>query len=234
MAAGGRVLDRGSAQEAHGYRSRGGTRAVALLAGLIACACLLLAAAPALAAPPGNDDFANAESLSGTSASTTGTNAEATAEAGEPNPTGNGGTTSIWYSWTAPEDSKATVDLDGSTIDTVLGVYTGSAVDSLTTVAEGDDDPDDGSLQSKVSFNAVDGTTYFFEVNGYSGAEGAISLTLTTDTTGDLDGIAYDYLGNGMADVCVDAFTAPGVSAGQDTTDITGSWASPTCLPATT
>ena len=59
-------------------------------------------AAPALAAPPPNDNFASAEAITGTTASLSGTTVQATLEAGEPNHfAGNG---SVWYSWTPPQN----------------------------------------------------------------------------------------------------------------------------------
>lgn len=49
------------------------------------CAVIAIGAGPAMAAPPANDNFANATTLaSATSVSITGTNNEATLEAGEP------------------------------------------------------------------------------------------------------------------------------------------------------
>lgn len=56
--------------------------------------------ATAAAAPPSNDDFANAIVLAGLPVSTTGTNVEATEEPDELQPRGPGGA-SVWYEWTA-------------------------------------------------------------------------------------------------------------------------------------
>ena len=47
-----------------------------------------------------------------------------------------------------------------------MGVYTGSSVSSLTTVAS--DDDSGGNYTSKVTFNAVAGTTYQIAVDGYN------------------------------------------------------------------
>ncbi len=80
--------------------------------------------------PPANDDFANAAVLTGVSGQITGTNVDATAEPGE-----NGWEKSVWYSWTAPESGVFYFDTHGSSFDTILWVYTGSAVGSLTEIA---------------------------------------------------------------------------------------------------
>jgi hypothetical protein len=121
-----------------------------------------------------NDMFANAQSISGTNGAASGNTTYATKESGEPNHAGNAGGASIWYRWTAPADGTATIDTSGSSFDTLLGIYTGGAVNALTTVASNDDAP--GVKTSKVSFPAVGGTTYQIAVDGYNGAKGAVTL----------------------------------------------------------
>jgi len=127
---------------------------------------------------PGNDDFADATALSGASI-TQGpdSNVSATKQASEPDHAANPGGASVWYSWTAPSDGAVVVDTSGSSFDTLLGVYTGPSVDSLTEVAAGNDDSAFG-LQSKVSFAATSGETYMIAVDGYVGETGSISLHL--------------------------------------------------------
>ena len=97
------------------------------------CAVFALLALPAAAtaAPPPNDNFANAIALPGTvPASTTGTNVEATFETGEVVPLYEVNAASVWWSWTAPATQNVTLSLCGSDFDTVLGVFTGTAVDA--------------------------------------------------------------------------------------------------------
>jgi len=134
-------------------------------------------------APP-NDMFANAAVISGTSGQTTGSNVGATKEPGEPSHAGNSGGASVWWYWTAPTSSETTIDTFGSSFDTLLAVYTGSSVGSLTPIASNDDS---GSLQSQVTFTAVSGTTYRIAVDGYNGATGNIILNwgLIADLDGD-------------------------------------------------
>src|SRR5688572_8944435 len=111
------------------------------LAGLLAVAVTGLFCVPgAFSAPPSNDDFANAAALAGESGTSDWTNLEATKEAGEPAHAGNSGGASIWFSWVAPRAGRLLIDTCDSTIDTLLAVYTGAAVDDLDLVVASDDD----------------------------------------------------------------------------------------------
>ncbi len=125
---------------------------------------------------PANDDFAAASDLADDHpVSVTATNANATAEASEPNHADNTAGASVWWKWTAPVDAEATVDTLGSTFDTVLAVYTGSELANLTLVAA-NDDATGGTLQSAVSFPAVAGTVYWLAVDGFAAGTGTVSL----------------------------------------------------------
>jgi Calx-beta domain-containing protein/uncharacterized protein DUF4214 len=124
--------------------------------------------------PPPNDNFANAQVIINCSGSVNGTNVGASRESGEINhlsttndPTG-GGSRSIWYQWQAPSSGSVTFDTSGSPFDTVLGVYTGSAVNALTVIAQQDDVVPGTVRTSSVTFNAVAGTTYKIAVDGYN------------------------------------------------------------------
>lgn len=131
-----------------------------------------------------NDNFADSRVLTGTSVTVTGSNASATAEAGEPNPASVSGGKSVWWSWTASSSGGVTLSTAGSNFDTTLGVYTGSSLSSLRLVAENDDENyNNGVYSSRVTFNAVAGTTYRILVDGYNGANGNITLTLTQSAT---------------------------------------------------
>ncbi len=145
---------------------------VAALAVLTVVA-LFAVAGSAQAATPSNDDFANAITLSGASGSESGTNVEATAQAGEPNnhqaeffDEGDLGNTSVWYEWTAPASGLVAFDTDdpGTNYDTVLGVYTGS-LGSLGEV-EFNDDYGGTCCRSRVVFNATAGQTYKLALSG--------------------------------------------------------------------
>jgi len=129
-------------------------------------------------AAPVNDNFADAQTISGQSASVDGTNVGATLEAGDPGsvggylPTGH----TVWYRWTAPFSGPVRMDTCAAAdYDTILGAYTGSALGSLTEKA-GDDDACGVGARSRVGFNAVEGTTYQILVDGYRGGEGTFTL----------------------------------------------------------
>ena len=133
--------------------------------------------APSNVTGPANNDFANAQVLSGSTPSRAGdTNVGATKQTGEPNHAGNAGGASIWYRWTAPVAGPVTVDTLGSSFDTLLAVYRGSSVGSLTLVAANDNAADP---TSSLTFNATAGTVYRIAVDGFNGGTGPASGTVT-------------------------------------------------------
>ncbi len=102
---------------------------------------------------PANDNFVSAIALSGSSATGTGFNTNATKESGEPNHAGNTGGRSVWWKWTAPSGGTVTLTTQGSVFDTTLGVYTGPGVGALTTIASNDDTTSGTVQYSTVSFH---------------------------------------------------------------------------------
>lgn len=127
-------------------------------------------------AVPANDNFAQRIVLSGSNVSTTGTNKNATVQSGEPRITGEPGKHSVWWSWTAPATGQVTISTKGSDFDTLLGVYTGTAVNKLKLVAQ--NDQDGARDTSRVSFRAVKGMTYQIAVDGFDGETGHIALSM--------------------------------------------------------
>jgi len=126
--------------------------------------------------PPANNSFSGAQALTWRIASATGRTECATKESSEPNHAGNSGGASIWYRWTAPYSGNVVITTEGSNFDTLLGVYRGSAVNSLTLVAA-DDDAGTGSA-SLISTSVVAGTTYQIAVDGFNGASGRVVLNI--------------------------------------------------------
>ena len=124
---------------------------------------------------PANNNFAAAQVLAAaTTGSTTGTNRGATLEASEPFHANDDGGKSVWYKWTAPSSGNIEFSTAGSTFDTLLGVYTGTAVNALTGVANNDEeDFNAGVHTSRVVFSAVAGTVYYIAVDGFDGGGGA-------------------------------------------------------------
>src|SRR4051794_82641 len=126
---------------------------------------------------PANDMFANAITVAGATGSTTGNSEHATTEPGQPKPAG-AGRASIWYTWTAPASGNATISMAGSDYDTVLGIYTGNAVNALTEVASNDDENNPGGIYtSKVVPHVTAGTPYRIAADGYGGDSGAVHLS---------------------------------------------------------
>jgi hypothetical protein len=149
---------------------------------LAVAAALLMISPAAGAASPTNDNFSAAEDLgNGTTTSVSGTNVDATKELGEPRHAGDPGGASVWYRWTAPASGEVRIDTCQSDFDTLLGVYTGSAVNALSEIASNDQACGN---QSKVIFNATTGTTYRIAVDGWRGpvpafpAEGNVELRI--------------------------------------------------------
>jgi hypothetical protein len=149
---------------------------------------------------PANDLFSGAITVSGTAGSVTGSNAGATLEQGEPAHAGNVGGTSLWYRFQPTAGGPITLTTAGSSFDTVLAVYGGSAVDALTRVAA-DDDGGGADHTSRLSFDAVSGTTYFIAVDGFDGASGPFrlgwGLGAVTDPTVLAAGDIADCIGDG-------------------------------------
>src|SRR6266536_453742 len=135
-----------------------------------------LGGASTVALAPSNDNFANATVLTGAVASRSGdTSGGATLEPGEAGTVaGSPAGASVWYSWTAPGDGEVEIDTETSAFDTLLGVYTGNAVNSLAEVASSDDFL--RPTASRVRFHGTSGAVYRIRVDGYAGAAGAINL----------------------------------------------------------
>jgi subtilisin family serine protease len=120
-----------------------------------------------------NDFFSSAQSLTGASGSTTDSNVSATRESGEPTTHGSTNMTK-WYSFVAPSNGSLSLTTVGSSFDTVLGVFTGSSVSSLTRIAS--DDDSGGSYTSSLMATLVGGTTYYFQVGSWGSTSGSIRL----------------------------------------------------------
>ena len=140
-----------------------------------------------MAAIPLNDNFADAvvttEPLPFIDGRTT---SGATTETGEPSPCSDILST-VWYQFTPSSDVDLVANTAGSDYDTVLSVYTGSAVGSLTGVACNDDISFPDNLQSEVAFTATAGVAYHFQIGGFSGETGNLVFNLAS-TVSDFDG----------------------------------------------
>lgn len=131
---------------------------------------MILLAALAAKAQPANDLFTNAWTLTGLTLTTNGNSAQpsnATKEPGEPNHAGFVGGRSVWFTWTAPTNGTLRLSTLGSAFNTLLAVYTGTAVNALTPVAANDNSPAGGNT-SRLDFFANAGTTYRIAIDGRS------------------------------------------------------------------
>jgi len=147
--------------------------------------------------PPQNDNLADAIELTGTlPQSTTGSNDNGvgglggTKETGEPDHAGEAGGGSVWWKWTAADSERVFVSTDGSSFNTLLGVYTGSSVGALTVVSRypnlnvpASSAAEPFHVASRVEFDAVRGTTYHLAVDGAGGEFGNVSLEIGSSFT---------------------------------------------------
>jgi hypothetical protein len=166
--------------------------------------------------PPANNDFANAYILSGASDSRTNdTNVAANLQTGEANTVaGQSAGASVWYKWTPPQSIAVTIDTATSDFNTLLGVYTGNAVNSLTPIAS-NDDVAPGIHTSKVAFQVIAGTAYWIRVDGLLGATGTVRLHVSNATVSNVPTNVTAVPGNTQATV---SWSAPGSDGGSPIT----------------
>ncbi|MDB6038420.1 MAG: hypothetical protein JWM99_2261, partial [Verrucomicrobiales bacterium] len=135
---------------------------------------------------PPNDQFAHAQLLQSLPLLVTADNTNATVETGEPLPLSEtyAGGNSVWFKWTAPENSKIRVDASQSRFAGGLTafIYQGDSLAGLQPIA----DNNFNNLSSFV-FSAVKNSTYYLRVDGNkpypyddANAFGQIIVTMTT------------------------------------------------------
>ncbi|MGA1345467.1 MAG: S8 family serine peptidase [Ilumatobacteraceae bacterium] len=141
-----------------------------------------------------NDDWAGARPMTGTTGTLSGSNSSASTEPGEPASEVGTGTATKWFRYTPAQNGSLVVDTRGSSFDTVLGVYTGTAVSALTRITFNDDTAFDGrwTLQSRVTLTVAAGTDYWVRVNSYSSTRGTIVLNWNQTVTCAITDVAND------------------------------------------
>jgi hypothetical protein len=153
--------------------------------------------------PAPNNNFSARIPISGQSYSTTTHNLGATRESGEPILAGVNSGASLWWTWTAPQNGLTIINTSGSkyfldgVLDTVLAVYSGAALNSLTEVATNNDESGDIAT-SKVYFRAIQGVTYQIAASGLldtngSPATGNVKLSLTQLANNDFFANALEF-----------------------------------------
>lgn len=125
---------------------------------------------------PSNDDFTGSKRMFGGTSIDVGTNVLATRETMEPLPAqGAQPVESVWYSWTAPSVGEVSFSTEGSDFDTILAVYEGTDVSTLTQVAV-NDDVVPGTFWSRVTFETTAGVEYRIAVDGFGANNGQVVL----------------------------------------------------------
>lgn len=162
-------------------------------------------AAPAHAAPPGNDDRASATTLQyGNSYGVTTT--EATTEAGEAQPCAVSSGHSVWYRFSPSVSAIYVLDTVGSPLDTVVSVE-----NSAGTTLGCNDDAERGVSGSRLEIALTSGATYYVRVAGYGGASGSFLLYLRAEAPANDDrAAAANLFFNGSREVgLLEASTEP-------------------------
>ena len=138
---------------------------------------LRLCAPNAQAQAPLNDIFADRITLEGSNVTITASNVGATEEPGEPLHWGRAVGTSVWWTWRAPAAGQCDINTEGSSFDTVLVVYVGSALTNLILLAGNDDHS--RLPTSRTYFQTTSNTDYQIVVDGINGDSGNITLSFT-------------------------------------------------------
>jgi len=131
--------------------------------------------------PPGfADNFADRDQIVGFTNYISGNNTTFTKEPGERDHGGIASRRSAWISWRAPANGVCTVDVLGSSFDTILAVYTGAQMNGLVPISF-NDDADAKTLQSRTVFNALQDAVYQIVVDefGTFGNGGNINFHLS-------------------------------------------------------
>ncbi len=134
------------------------------MATLVAVLCLSLPA-NAGAAPPANDNFADALVGSGDQVEGAGNTFGATKESGEPNHGGDPGGASVWFGWTAPRSQTVYMQLCTEGWKALMGIYRGGSVDALQPVATTGISSAVGSC-GRLHFRAISSVTYRIAIDG--------------------------------------------------------------------
>jgi hypothetical protein len=154
-------------------------------------------------APPGNDNFANAEVLSGIQVHISRDNNGATKEAGEPNHAFNVGGKSVWFKWTATMSRIMTFSTSRSAtnLDTLVHIYRGTVLNSLVSETFNNNISSPINNKSCIRFQVKQGLTYYIAVDGSNDGQGAAEGTFQLDIQPDFNIQGADYDTDGMTDL---------------------------------
>ena len=195
------------------HRRRARAAAIALALALVG------PAGPVLAAPPGNDDIGSPIVAPGVPYSNEQSTVEATTGPTDVNCFEDVHT--VWYQLTASETVRLEANTFGSDFDTTLAVGTLDGAGGINVIACDDDTQ---SLQSRVRWDAVEGTTYLFQIGSCCGTDGGdlvfnidvappfvpVEFTLALNNRGSVDQgtatISGTYSCEGATEVAVEVF----------------------------
>jgi hypothetical protein len=182
-------------------------------------------AAAAGAVPPPNDDFDSRTTIPSVPYTNSTDTTEATTQPGEDQPSCAPNGKTVWFQFTPGSAMTLQADTIGSDFDTVVAVWTGPALGSLTEVAC-DDDAGPG-VQSLTVFQANAGTNYLFQVGGFGDDFGSLTFNLGPPTTGSISGaVTVQGSGSPLAGICVDVVdVASGDFVSFSITDASGMYA---------
>jgi hypothetical protein len=167
---------------------------------------MFVASAIGANAQPANDNFANAEVLTGIRVSVVRNNIDATKETNEPDHAQNTGGKSVWFKWTAPMSRVMSISTSrtDSNLNTLIGVYVGSSVSSLSIQGLGDDISSPVNVKSRALFTVNAGQIYYIAVDGKSvNADPAVSGSFQLDINPAFPVQAFDQDGDGISDLTV-------------------------------
>ena len=133
---------------------------------------------PASISRPVHDAHAAATPLDIWESSVTGTTLFATKQAGEPMVAGVSGSGSVWWRFVSPVSGTLSLSTQGSSFDTMLGLYVGASVGSLSQVAA-NDQAGGVNAWSAISATINAGTTYWVAVDGKGQQRGSVTLAST-------------------------------------------------------
>jgi hypothetical protein len=156
----------------------------------------------AVQAVPSNDNFASRTTVTSLPYQDSQITVDATKEPGEPDPSCGPIGKTVWYQFTPSSDVVLRVDTRGSDYDTVLSVWTGAALGSLTEVDCSDDFL---ASESRVLFEARAATTYLFQVGGFEDEGGSLVFRLRLADAAVISGtVTEEGTGAPLPDICVD------------------------------
>ncbi|MFM8983566.1 MAG: putative Ig domain-containing protein [Spartobacteria bacterium] len=131
--------------------------------------------------PPLNDDFLSATRLGGSPIRVSVDSSASSAESNEPRHAGQPAARSVWWYWAPDYDGPVRISTEGSSFDTILAIYTGSALDNLRKVVSNDDST--GAKTSALEFQAAKGNIYYIAVDGHDISGGKVDLQISQSST---------------------------------------------------